>query len=469
MKMFKSFYKFLSSLKLAVISIIFLAVLTSVGTIVESRYDALTAAKLVYKTGWMYFALGLLAINLLMVMVDRWPWKKRHAPFIFAHIGIIVLLIGSLVTALYGLDGSMRIEIGGSNRFVTIPETEFRVWSSFDGDQYSKILDINTDFFSKRPEKHPVEIDLGGKLLKVVKYAPYALIESKIQEVKKSDSSFNASRGSAVRIQLKNPNVNLIEWVFQKRQNEMTQMDLGPASIQLGGDFFLIPDKNYIHFKAIDEKTVQYNLISKNHPAQKGLLKEGDTVKTPWMGIELRLISYYQKADQVTEVKEISRPTEISNAAIQLQWGDQLYWLQLNDILKIFTSTAVHLVSYGNKRIDTGVDINLKKFDMGLYQGTQRAASYSSLVTLPDQSEHLISMNEPLKHNGLTYYQASFQQDDSGKPVASVLSVNHDPGRWLKYLGSLILSFGVVLLFWYRRKQAQAQILGSQARHLIKE
>ena len=84
-------------------------------------------------------------------------------------------------------------------------------------------------------------------------------------------------------------------------------------------------------------------------------------------------------------------------------------------------------------------------------------ASYQSLVQTPDGQETLIAMNEPLKYQGLTFYQASFQDGPDGTPVASILSVNQDPGRWLKYLGSFVLSLGVVWLFYNKRKAARAQ------------
>ena len=66
-------------------------------------------------------------------------------------------------------------------------------------------------------------------------------------------------------------------------------------------------------------------------------------------------------------------------------------------------------------------------------------------------------MNEPMKMNGYTFYQASFTEDErTGEPTASVLSVNKDPGRWIKYFGSLIFSFGIVWLFYQRRNRKTA-------------
>jgi cytochrome c biogenesis protein ResB len=100
-----------------------------------------------------------------------------------------------------------------------------------------------------------------------------------------------------------------------------------------------------------------------------------------------------------------------------------------------------------------GFPIELRKFDIDRYQGTRKAMEYKSIVSVPNIESHQISMNEPLKYNGFTIYQASFEEDpNTGQPVASVFSVNQDPGRWIKYLGSFIMSLGIVLLFYYKKK-----------------
>jgi hypothetical protein len=77
-------------------------VIIAVGTIVESRFDEYVAKKWVYKTWWMYTVMSVLVINLTAVMVDRWPWKRHHTAFVLAHIGIIILLLGSLLTMQFG-------------------------------------------------------------------------------------------------------------------------------------------------------------------------------------------------------------------------------------------------------------------------------------------------------------------------------------------------------------------------------
>ncbi len=95
-------------MRLAVFVIISLAAVAAVGTIIEAKYnDADMAQQLVYKSPYMYAVLGLLCVNLIGVMIDRWPWKVRHIPFILAHVGIIMTLIGALMTQKLGVDGSL--------------------------------------------------------------------------------------------------------------------------------------------------------------------------------------------------------------------------------------------------------------------------------------------------------------------------------------------------------------------------
>lgn len=451
--LFKKIIKALASLELAFVIILGIAALTAWGTIVEAKFDATAAAKIVYRTWYMYSALGLLAISLIAVMVDRWPWKKRHIPFLLAHVGILVLLLGSVITFKYGLDGSMRFGVGEKNRFVVIPDTEITVWSSFDGDRFSKVFEQGVDFFTDSPKEKPFQVQLIEGEFKVVDYMPYALASRQIQEAK------NEKAGAAARFQLKNDRVNVNEWLLQPKPGQLASQNFGPAQVHLGpapaqargqNEIFLTPNK-----KGSIDYTVYFHDPARK--ALKGEISEGGSFQPGWMGLEFKLLRYFPSAKENWEFKALKSPTPLSTAAVRIQFMNHDQWIQLNDVIKIFTSNAAYIISYANRRIDIGFDLFLKKFEVGRYQGTMRAASYQSLVSTPDGAETLISMNEPLKHNGLTFYQASFQESPDGTPTASVLSVNYDPGRWIKYLGSLILSLGVVWLFYNKRKSARAQ------------
>ena len=65
-----------------------------------------------------------------------------------------------------------------------------------------------------------------------------------------------------------------------------------------------------------------------------------------------------------------------------------------------------------------------------------------------------IYMNHPLNHRGSKHFQSSYDPDRKG----TVLSVNHDPGKWPTYIGYTLISVGFVLillkdLIWPRRQR----------------
>ena len=87
--------------------------------------------------------------------------------------------------------------------------------------------------------------------------------------------------------------------------------------------------------------------------------------------------------------------------------------------------------------------------------GTNNPASYESFVSVfagtQGAQKHHIYMNNPLKFKAFTFYQASYFETNQG--YGSVLSVNYDPGRPWKYLGSFLIVLGSIWHFILRRKK----------------
>ncbi len=68
-----------------------------------------------------------------------------------------------------------------------------------------------------------------------------------------------------------------------------------------------------------------------------------------------------------------------------------------------------------------------------------------------------ITMNQPLEVGGVTVYQTSFEpeRDKNDQPTGrqiSVFTVAQDRGRWAKYLGSVLLVSGILLMYLMRRR-----------------
>lgn len=443
----KRLNKPLASLKLAVFIILSLAFITAIGTIVEAKYDAFAAKKLVYDTWYMYAIMGLLVVNLTAVMIDRLPWKKRHAAFVCAHIGIIILLAGSYLTFKYGLDGTMRVGIGESNNLVQTPETDIVVYTSFDGDRYSKTLEQEVDFFRNPPSvEKPFVIPSFEGEIRVVEYKKYVVPSRKVT----ADETGKA--GAGLRFQIQNPNVNVIEWLVQRNPSATATHNFGPAQIHLGEAPAHGRGANEIFFTPGGKGAIRYVVFQKDtvKALKKGIVKEGDSFDPGFkMSMEVRVLRYLPAAKEDWDLQTLERPTPLTTSAVKIIFDGKEHWVLLNDMVKLFTNNAVYLLTYGNRRVDIQFPLKLKSFNVTRYQGTMRAMAYESVVEVPELGEQLISMNEPLKYKKLTIYQASFQEEN-GAPIASIFSVNHDPGRFLKYLGSLVMSIGIVLLMWFK-------------------
>lgn len=88
----------------------------------------------------------------------------------------------------------------------------------------------------------------------------------------------------------------------------------------------------------------------------------------------------------------------------------------------------------------------LNEFRHDRYPGTDIPRNFSSRITILDENDApmrqvLIYMNHPLRYEGLTFYQASFAEDDT----ASMLQVVRNPSWLLPYIAVAIMSLG---LFW---------------------
>lgn len=449
MKWIEKIFKFLASLKLAVLIVVSLGVIAGWGTIVESQYDMITAQKLVYHSWYMYTVLFLLIVNLVAVMVDRLPWKKNHLGFILAHIGIITLLVGSYITRVVGIDGTLVFDIGESQRYISlIDQNEVVVYQMKNFEDSEKIYQEKVDFLVNPPKKYPLQIPIEKGQIEIYDYMPYAQKSFQILESNKMMD------GPALRFQLSNQFVNMTEWVVQMG-TQPAKLGLGPAQVVLSRDasYQTLGGMNEIvlwpHPKL---KKLNYRIYNKEGAVQKeGLIGFSEEIDTGWMGLKFRTVQYFPKSKVQYEYKKLEKPNANSVSAARFKFNGQDYWLGLNTALELYGEDVVYFITYGNKRIDLGFPVTLERFDMEKYQGTEMAASYKSVVTIPDLGVTEISMNEPLKYKGFTFYQASFQQDKMGQPIGSVLSVNRDPGRFWKYLGSLMIVVGSIMLFYFKR------------------
>ncbi len=92
--------------------------------------------------------------------------------------------------------------------------------------------------------------------------------------------------------------------------------------------------------------------------------------------------------------------------------------------------------------------IHLLEFTHDRWPGTEIPREFASRIRLEDPAmgedrEIVISMNNPLRYRGETFYQASYANDDQ----TSILQVVRNPGWLLPYLGCVVVSAGLAWQF----------------------
>jgi cytochrome c-type biogenesis protein CcsB len=100
-------------------------------------------------------------------------------------------------------------------------------------------------------------------------------------------------------------------------------------------------------------------------------------------------------------------------------------------------------ISYGSIERNLPFALELRNFELKRYPGSMSPESYSSEVSVIDPAaqkfDFHIYMNHVLDYKGYRFFQSSYDQDELG----TVLSVNHDPGTIVTYIGYLLLAIGM--------------------------
>ncbi len=312
-------------------------------------------------------------------------------------------------------------------------------------------------------------IGTAGIALHIERYLPYAIVQ-KNELVNKGDKPVNPT----VQILLRNAEgaeekhtlfANFPDFATlhrkSKKSNEVefpVQLRMVAANPQakpaVRGRLFFA--------QTPDDKTLRYRITgSESRLLGEGNVEVGKAVATGWMDLKFKVLEWFPAAIQKELPHYVENLTGSENfpAAIRLQVRQRgvasqadSRWLVEGASTGVSVGDRILEAGFRRDRISLPFKIQLEKFNMGTDPGTTKAATYESKVSVvdagnPNPPSGVISMNEPLEYGGYTFYQASYQMRD-GQPPISVFSVNFDPGRWVKYLGSLTMVLGILLMFY---------------------
>ena len=403
----KRIAKFFSSLRLTVVLLALAIVLVWVGTVAQAD-EGLYQAQTRYFKSWVVLGFNMfghhipmiwpggyllgttLLANLLAAHISRFKFTWKKLGIHVAHAGIILLLVGQLVTDIFSRETQIRFTEGQTKSFAESPSNYELVFVTGADAQHNEEISIPASMLAK-----------GGVITDP--QLPFSIRVKAYYH--NSDVSFRA------------PMV----------KNGPPMATNGVAA---NFDFVYRPD-----VKTMDMPNVPTALIEIIAP--NGSL--GDWVASDWISdpamVDVLWTSYAQEAGRDvanTITSRINQPqtVRVNGKQFSFVMRPQRTWLPFSlTLLK-----ATHSIYVGS---DTPKDFRSRVRLENPKTGEKR--------------ETEIFMNSPLRYAGLTLYQYQMNAGElareEGRTPSSVLMVVRNPSWLTPYIGCLLVAAGLVIQF----------------------
>ncbi len=451
-------FRVLGSTKFAMIVLSLYVVLMIYGTLLESSHGAPYANAAIYHSSMFYFVQFLIALSVLFSLLDRIPFKKRLIGFYLVHMAIITVFIGSFVTYKYGLDGNITLAPGIGNSTVVLDKNMMTISVG----EYQYRYELPSTY---REKELGWELDIPNlPSLKVLEYLPFAQGQILWQKEKGvwttewnlGNSSLNQKfRMSNILTDVSGPILNFDLMTFKIVDlDEFAELKKGLLGDDKLERFKKFRSRPHI-FMAKDLKngSEKISLLVGFQNRWQAIDYSSGPIKLPWVGLTLGLVDESIGVQPVFSYR-YGKPEGKQASGLKALKVSYLYENQL--IVSWITNERTKRLPYASggfnaaidlKKVTLPLSLTLDRFETKMNPGTKQPASYESYVKVNPglPGLHHVFMNHPLKVSGYTFYQSSYFQERG--EYHSILSVNRDPGRALKYFGTFLLVLGMIFYF----------------------
>lgn len=104
--------RILASVRVTIAAIVLLAIAAGIATVVEATCGRPFAVWYVYGTSWFLGLLGLAGLNLAAGILIRFPWPVSAWSSVAMRAGMLMLVVGAVVTIVYGIEGQVVLRKG---------------------------------------------------------------------------------------------------------------------------------------------------------------------------------------------------------------------------------------------------------------------------------------------------------------------------------------------------------------------
>ncbi|WP_457605289.1 cytochrome c biogenesis protein CcsA [Nitratifractor sp.] len=433
----------LFSMKVAVALMMIFAIAIGTATFIENDYGTETARALVYNATWFEWLLFYFTATVAYNIYRFRMYKREKWGQLVLHVSFILVAVGAMLTRFVGYEGILHLRNGQtSDRMVSdVMMLEVGLKDHNKTKFFAEPL-----FLSSMTSNHfRQSFELDGKkvTLTLKRYLP-AATEKVVSDPKgKTILSLKVAAGG--------PGQDLLLEQGEKR-------DFGPFVLSFDAGRAASKPTILIHDEQgkltlqtpVALQTVKMSdrssgkLDAGTHPFRTRTLYS-------FAGNSIVLRAVHPQAKKVLASAALKPDNRHPRTLIlEVEHNGEKRTVRLDGFrgspgeskIVNFKDLGVKL-SYGAKVIQLPFAIKLDRFELERYPGSMSPASYSSYVTVIDKEKNLtmpyhIYMNHVLDYRGYRFFQSSFDQDEQG----SVLSVNHDPGTLITYLGYLLMAIG---------------------------
>lgn len=234
-----------------------------------------------------------------------------------------------------------------------------------------------------------------------------------------------------------------------------------------------IDSKPKLLISPFQEDSVRYTFLRGGKSVASGILKKGVPLSTGWAQWTVELKEVFPKSHLEYRIQPGETAAKEASPGIRLQLLDKnkqpltpQKWIISGETETVaLSSTQVIQVAFGLKTRPIPFGVQLNRFDVPRDEGTDTPAGFISTVWFYDEGRNLVredhaEMNYPATYPGglwrsiigsnYKFSQASWNPDNLEE---STLQVLFDPGWLLKWIGSLMISIGILVMYYYREQK----------------
>lgn len=505
--MFDRLIKFLSSLKLTVVLLALGLVLVFVGTLAQVHEGLYNAQARFFKSWFVFgatlfgvkmpwlilpggYTIGsALFASLVTAHFTRFHWSWRRSGIFMTHLGVILLLLGQLGTDMLSTESSMRLEEGETRNYSEdfhVNELAF-VNQSLPND--FEVVAIPESHLAAKGEIRHTSLPFTVKIREhwvnavLMNIPPAGSVP-----VSATDGVFTNHVVAAVIAENANRETRAAVWFDVLGSNGVTATLLVAAPLRGERE---TERATFIHAGRTYSASLLFapamggNMLAiadnSDRAGRPAMIPEADLkgeVTRPELPFKLRVRQFWPRAElhEKLPANAVLRPAtdgKMSKAAVVplppvTDMSGRNLPAAVVELLAGGKSLGVWLTSARHSQLVQTVEVDGKTYEFALrfkrfykpysltlldftherYPGTDLPKDFRSRVRIDhpaknERRETEIFMNNPLRYEGLTFYQASFEPGDT----VTIFQIVKNPSWLTPYFACLMVGLGLTVQF----------------------